>query len=257
MQRPEFSDPGPLSMFLGYGDSQPQISSLEKHGAHLLIIGPTGSGKSVLLKQIAGSLACGSTSNEAIFAFFDFKGNATFSQLSGTRIKFSASDLDPTAAEAALQQIVGHVASRERTLHELGVPDFRAAQLSGSQMPALIIFIDELGALLKAIKSSSALLDSIVAKGRSLGIFLIAANQATFGIPRSLLLNMRQRIALSGTDPIELNQLGFKSKAIDPSQQSSSVLVGSWVKATGEVLDLAFQADFNLEKTFINRHFSV
>lgn len=255
-ERPEFADPGPLSALLGYSNSLPLIASFEKHGAHLLIIGPTGSGKSVLLKQIAASLASGSASAEANFAFIDFKGNATFAHLAGTRVLLSASDLDLASAESALSQIALEIEHREVLLSKLGLSNFQAAQLSGHRIPALFILIDELGALLKACKNSAAILESVASKGRSLGIFIVAANQTTLGIPRTIQLNLRQRIALAGSDPLELHQLGFKARLPDASRPQQNLLIGSWINAVGESQEFTFHSDFNLEKTFINRHFS-
>jgi len=254
--RPEFADPGPLSGLIGYSDSMPVIASFEKHGAHLLIIGPTGSGKSVLLRQIAASMASGSTSSEARFAFIDFKGNATFARLVGNRVLFAASDLDLATANTVLNQLKEVVDGRELLLSELGLSDFQAAHKSGHRIPALFIFIDELGALLKDCRNAGTILETLASKGRSLGMFLVAANQTTFGIPRSIQLNLRQRIALAGTDPLECHQLGFKARMLDPGPRQQNLLVGTWINATGEAKEFTFHSDFNLEKTFINRHFS-
>ncbi len=255
-ERPEFADPGPLSALLGYSNFLPLIASFERHGAHLLIIGPTGSGKSVLLKQIAASLASGSASAEASFVFIDFKGNATFAHLAGTRVLLAASDLDLDSAKSALGRIALEINHREGLLSKLGLSNFQAAQLSGHRLPALFIFIDELGALLKACNNSAAILESVASKGRSLGIFIVAANQTTLGIPRTIQLNLRQRIALAGADPLELHQLGFKARLPDANRPQQNLLFGSWINAVGESQQFTFHSDFDLEKTFINRHFS-
>lgn len=254
--RSEFANPGPLSCLLGYSGGQSLITSFISEGPHLLIVGPTGSGKSVLLKQILGSLASGSAFGEARFAFFDYKGAATFGQLVGNRIDFSVSDLQPDASIAAHDWLNAEMSHREKTLHESHVDNFLYLPKVGKSLPALFVFVDELVALFRASKHAQATLESIVSRGRSLGIFLIAANQAVSGIPRVMQLNMRQRVALAGTDVVELNQLGLSVRSPAVQQNEQSALSGIWVGASNQCRGFIFRPDFNLEKTFINRHFS-
>lgn len=255
--RPEFADPGPLSCLLGYSGGQSLTTSFIADGPHLLIVGPTGSGKSVLLKQVLGSLASGSTYSEARFAFFDYKGAATFGQLLGNRIEFNVSDLQPAASAAALEAIMSEISNRERILHESQIDNFLNLPRVARSLPALFVFVDELGALLRASKNAQMTLESIVSRGRSLGVFLIAANQAVSGIPRVMQLNMRQRVALAGTDAVDLNQLGISARSAHASPVETAALSGVWVGASSLCRSFIFRPDFNLEKTFINRHFSV
>jgi hypothetical protein len=210
-----------------------------------------------LLKQILGSLASGSAYGEARFAFFDYKGAATFGQLVGNRIDFSVSDLQPEASTAALEGLNIEISHRERILHESQVDNFLSLPRVAKSLPALFVFVDELGALFRASKHAQTTLESIVSRGRSLGIFLIAANQAVSGIPRLMQLNMRQRVALAGTDPVDLNQLGISSRLPPATLNEQAALSGVWVGASSQCRSFIFRPDFNLEKTFINRHFSV
>lgn len=256
IDRPEFADPGPLSCLLGYSEGQSLISSFVDDGPHLLIVGPTGSGKSVLLKQILGSLASGTTIRDAKFAFFDYKGGATFGQITGSRVDFNVSDLHPNESTLALEMLSGEVSRRERILHECQIDNIFNLSRVGKSLPALFVFVDEFGALLRASKTAQATFESIVSKGRSLGIFLIVANQAVSGIPRAMQLNMRQRVALGGVDPVDLTQLGISARSIHAPFVEQLTLSGAWIGATGQCRLFTFRPDFNLEKTFINRHFS-
>jgi hypothetical protein len=50
-------------------------------------------------------------------------------------------------------------------------------------------------------------------------VVLVVANQGLSQVPRELLLNLRLRIALSGTDQVELVQLGGQAKKIAQAEQ--------------------------------------
>jgi DNA helicase HerA-like ATPase len=66
-----------------------------------------------------------------------------------------------------------------------------------------------------AIRSGSLAQDAITkiaTKGRSLGVHLLLTTQSLVGLPREVLINLRSRLALAGTDDVELMQLGGKDK---------------------------------------------
>lgn len=256
-ERPEFADAGPGSALLGYTAARPLITSFLRDGPHLLIIGPTGSGKSVLLRQILGSLGAGSVANEAEFALFDFKGGATFGVFSGKRVQCSVSDLDLSASNSALRRLSEEIRRRESLLLARSVDDYRKLASLGDRLCVIYVFVDELAALLKATALGLDVLSEIASKGRSLGFVLIAANQSLAMIPRSMQLNMRQKIALAGTDSLDLSQLGFKSSPPSVHSTAGAALSGSWLDISGSIQEFRFQSDFNLEKTFINRYFLV
>jgi S-DNA-T family DNA segregation ATPase FtsK/SpoIIIE len=89
------------------------------------------------------------------------------------------------------------------------------------QSPRHYIFIDELAAVLADSPLAAAALNIVATRGRSLGIHLVAASQSVQGIPRSMLTNLRVRIALAEADPIDLAQLNLKRPA-----EPASVLPG-------------------------------
>lgn len=257
LNRPEFFDPGEHRALIGYSGLSPLNASFADDGAHLLLIGPTGSGKSVLLKIILSSLACGTDSKDARFGLIDFKGGATFGPIVGQRVEFSASDLTGGLVDAALTQILNQIQLREELLQAHQVDHYLKLNRLGIVVPTLYIFVDEFGELLTAQKESARVFETVAQKGRSLGLILIAANQSLRSIPRSIQLNMRQKIALTGTDPLDMTQLGFRAPA-QPSQQSQiQHLGGVWRNANGAVSDFRFPLHFDLEKTFIKEHFSV
>jgi hypothetical protein len=73
----------------------------------------------------------------------------------------------------------------------------------------IVVVVDEFAAALATGAKAISCLEDVCARGRSLGIHLIAATQSLTGIPRSMLTNLRARIAMASSDPIDLVQLGF------------------------------------------------
>ncbi len=67
-------------------------------------------------------------------------------------------------------------------------------------------------------------LTAVATRGRSLGIHLLVTSQSLVGVPRELLINLRNRLALAGTDEVELLQLGFKQKFAGASRNTKAAL---------------------------------
>jgi S-DNA-T family DNA segregation ATPase FtsK/SpoIIIE len=107
------------------------------------------------------------------------------------------------------QQLV----SRQTALAEVGAENIEAFWRNGRVLHRRIVVIDELGELLRQHPRLAQVLEQIAARGRSLGIHLVVANQSLAGVSRGLLVNLRARIAIGEMEPIDLNQLGFRSKA--------------------------------------------
>jgi energy-coupling factor transporter ATP-binding protein EcfA2 len=185
---------------------------LESGIGHCLIIGPTGSGKSELLKLLLGQVINSNT--QAELTLIDFKGGATFNRYaSNAQVKNLASDIDGHDPEQFWQSIQAEVGRRELSLAAMGVSRIEDLTALGKPMPRHYIFIDELVAALAESPRASGALNAVAARGRSLGIHLVVATQTTQGIPRSMLTNLRAKIALAEADPIELAQLNLKRPA--------------------------------------------
>ena len=191
---------------------------LEAEGVHALIIGPTGSGKSELLKHLLAQKLVPQPSSE--ISLLDFKGGATFSRyakLAG--VVRLATDIDSHNPDELWNGIRAEVGRRELALAAKGAS--RIEDPIMFQMPRHYIFIDELAAALAESPLASAALTMVATRGRSLGIHLVAATQSAQGIPRAMLTNFRVRIALAEADPIDLAQLNLKRPA-----EPASVLSG-------------------------------
>lgn len=196
------SMPGDLCAVLG----EAQGSALEVDLAsapHAFVVGPTGSGKSQLMRILVKSVTNRYLPTEVQLMLVDFKGGglldglglepwlvASLSDLDGDRQRFW------TELHNLLQQ-------RERDVT-------RVTQ-------RLLIIVDELAEVLRD-QSACHALTSVAARGRSLGVHLVLANQGLSGVPRDLLLNLRIRVALAGVDQVELVQLGGKATPLTSGQ---------------------------------------
>ena len=180
-------------------------------GPHLILIGPTGAGKSELLKLMVTSLL-GIGQTDRLFYLIDFKGGATFNRFADDRRVLNvATDLTPGGIGAALLYLQTELDSRERVLALAAHPDIERHLEANHQLPRLFVIIDELSALLKTGALAIETIEAIASRGRSLGVHLIVASQSLSGIPRSVLINLRARIAVGQADQIELLQLGATS----------------------------------------------
>lgn len=177
-------------------------------GPHLILIGPTGAGKSELLKNLVTSLL-GQGQTDRLFYLIDFKGGATFNRFAGDpRVIKVVTDLVEVGLVQDIAWLKEELGARERVLASASHSDIERHLAAGQNMPRLFVVIDELSALLKSGPAALETIDAVASRGRSLGVHLIAASQSLSAIPRSILINLRARIAVGQTDQIELLQLG-------------------------------------------------
>jgi energy-coupling factor transporter ATP-binding protein EcfA2 len=191
----QFQKLSPLSAVIGFNQDELVKVSLEADGPHTIIVGPTGSGKTELLKNVLRDLTQSSPTAE--FVLIDFKGGSGLSQFDG-RARAFVTNQDLDAATNCLEQLKQEL--REREL--------------ASDCQPLVIAIDELAHLLAEVRNAEAVLASIAARGRSAKMHLILTNQNLVGIPRALLSNLKLRILVGQHDPVDAALLGQVSKAI-------------------------------------------
>lgn len=200
-------------------------------GPHLLIVGPTGSGKSECFKLILYSLLNSHSAETLQFYLIDFKGGATFAPLSNTEsVVGFATDLDQFGQSNesggcdCWQDLLEQLETRERLFAKAQVASYEHFLSSGRKehsLARLVVCVDELTAAYQSSPNAARALEALATRGRSLGVHLIAANQTLVGLPRIMLTNFRLRVALGGVDPIELTQLGANSQALKPVDHDS------------------------------------
>jgi S-DNA-T family DNA segregation ATPase FtsK/SpoIIIE len=174
---------------------------------HTLIVGATGSGKSMLLNVVVGELAA---ARDVVCWGVDFKGGAELGPWQACLGRVATTPTDT-------QQLLGAaVAVLDARLAELGRRGLRELTPSRAT-PALVVVIDEHAELVaRCRRPALEAIDSIAKRGRAAAVTLILANQrATMDLLGSEILraNLRVRFCLGVEDPGEVSlALGLDTK---------------------------------------------
>jgi hypothetical protein len=183
-----------------------RIFNLDEGAGHLLVIGPTGAGKSELIHLVIASL------DESVpLAVADYKGGAVLTELPW--VSRATSDIETTEQQQRFwQSLLDELAVREQLLREQGVSNWTASETLGLGEARMLVIVDEAVAAIRSGSLAQDTITKIATKGRSLGVHLLLTTQSLVGLPREVLINLRSRLALAGTDDVELMQLGGKDK---------------------------------------------
>ena len=175
---------------------------------HTLIVGPTGSGKTVLLLRILQD--CLRISNLRVW-FFDFK-NSPMEALAELEIEHPSQLVACSSADAA---------KLSQTWAELfqGL-NWQGARPNRPDAVCDLVIVDELAAALEQPETRNSILQ-LAGQGRSAGVRLVCASQSTSGIPRSLLANLMNRIVVGQLDQAELLMLSSRSDSLHASKWSA------------------------------------
>jgi DNA helicase HerA-like ATPase len=194
-----------IQALVGFDGNGEVRFDLAADGPHLFVIGPTGSGKSRWLEMYLSSMI--STHAEIDYWLADFKGGATLGHFAPHQncIAFTTDLEDSREFWAVLTEFV-HL--REIEFAKLGISRIEQSQNQRRQ----VVVVDELIPALRSGSLSASAIEAIATRGRSLGIHLIAASQATSGMGRILLTNLRAKLILAGTDAVDMAQLGVTEK---------------------------------------------
>lgn len=226
-----------LSTPIGIGEDGSQVtldlkeSAEDGMGPHGLIVGATGSGKSELLRTLVTGLAVGHSPDDLAMVLVDFKGGATFGELS--RLPHTAGmitniERDLTLVDRMHEALFGELERRQRLLQDAGnfdrVRDYQehrrehiasrgpaGAAAPGPALPplpSLLVIIDEFGELLAHKPDFIDLFVSMGRTGRSLGVHLLLATQRLeTGRIRGLESHLRYRICLRTFSPEESQEV--------------------------------------------------
>lgn len=191
------SSPGPsLRADFLVGEQGCVDIDLVRDGAHSLVSGTTGSGKSELLISWITSLCSRYSSDELGVLGLDFKGGSTFARLQELpQCRGVVTDLDGAEAVRVAQSLTAEVRRREHVLRSASVRDI--ADLPAGTLSRLVVIIDEFQALVQSHPELLEIVVDLAARGRSLGIHLVLCSQrATGTFPDALLANCSVRLAL-------------------------------------------------------------
>lgn len=170
------------------------------HGPHGLLVGATGSGKSVLLRTIVTGLAARHAVRDLQLLLFDYKGGAAFDGLAG--LPHVAGVVTNLSADAGLPARVGisleaELERRQRLLRDAGADSRDTLVEAGGELATLVVVVDEAGELLGAEPQLAEVLGRIGRVGRSLGVHLLVSTQRfDQGRLRSLDAHLRYRVCL-------------------------------------------------------------
>lgn len=172
---------------------EPVELDLVRDGPHAVVGGTTGSGKSALLTAWVLALAAAHAVERLQLLLVDCKGGAAFDALRDLpQVAGVVTDLDPAGATRAIAGLTAELVRRERALREAAAPDVAATDL-----PRLVIVVDEFRTLLERAPGLADVFVDIGARGRSLGVHLILCTQRPAGaLGTELLANCGLRIAL-------------------------------------------------------------
>ena len=212
---------GKLVSWIGANESKELVLDLVTDGPHLIVVGPTGSGKSEFLRMLLTSLRA---TQDFKLALFDYKGGAALEEFAEDSIGL-ATDLDQESQLALFALLANELAERERLFASAKCSSIETYVAAGNKLARLVVVVDEFVAALASGPKALATIEDIAARGRSLGVHLVAASQSLSGISRAMLTNLRARVVMHSSDPIDMVQLG-----INPGKHKSINLAG-WASA--------------------------
>ncbi len=192
-------------------------------GPHAIVTGTTGTGKSELLVTWVTAMARRAGPDRVSFVLADFKGGTAFDPLRELpQVAAVITDLDEEGARRGVSSLTAELRRREAVLAAAGARD-----VAGTDLPRLVIVVDEFAALLQEHPDLGAVFTDIAARGRALGMHLIVGTQRAAGVIRdALAANCPLRLSLRVSDPADSRLvLGTQDAAELPGGPSSRGLV--------------------------------
>lgn len=170
---------------LGEGEGGKLFSlSLHRHCSHGLVAGMTGSGKSELLISWLLSIACNYHPEDVSFVVIDYKGGSTAYALEKLPHVCGIITDVGSGIDRCMQSLEYELQRREDIFASVGAKDIKE-YIKGHHkgefqeaVPRLLIVFDEFKELIKERPVVKKMVDSIAAKGSSLGVHLILATQS-------------------------------------------------------------------------------
>lgn len=149
---------------------------------HAMLIGTTGSGKSIFLQSLVLATAHQHSPAEINFLFMDFKaGAAELKKISDLpHVVGMITDLNPTLADRALKALENELERRKNIFDQANnitdIWDFNA-RYPDKALPHLLVVIDEFAEGIKILPDLVERLKSLGRQGRAFGMYFLLANQ--------------------------------------------------------------------------------
>ncbi len=192
---------------------------------HSLVAGATGSGKSVLLRNIVAAICLAQKPDEVQVTLIDAKGGLDFNCLYPLPhvLDHEGSKLvdDPDIALELLQQINEEMDDRYSLFKKHAVDNLKSyRRKTGEKLPIRWIIFDEFGIWVQDDdfrKAIEPLINTLAKKARAAGIFLVLADQRPDNrdFPMQTRSNLSNRLALKvadkGTSKIALEEEGAEN----------------------------------------------
>ncbi|MCG3146418.1 MAG: ESX secretion system protein EccC [Gammaproteobacteria bacterium] len=166
---------------------------------HTILVGTTGSGKSEFMKSLVLSAAWKYSPNLLNFFFMDFKGGAAFNVLKDLpHVVGVVTNLSPQLVERGLDALEAEFDRRQKRFAEAAVANIWAynEKFPQTPIPHLMLLLDEFARGMSDFQRLPEMLDKLVRIGRSLGVYLLLANQDVNSAVDRLLNNVGWHIAL-------------------------------------------------------------
>lgn len=177
-------------------------------GAHAMLAGMQGTGKSILLQSIVLSIVATHSPADVNILLADFKGGA--SELSKLRhlphVVGFITDLNASLSERCRIALESEITRRKNILQQAGdalgkgkaLPDIWAynAVCKGDPLPQLIVVLDEFAQGLKLNDLFRTTIDTIAAQGRALGMHLFLSTQRPADFDEKIRANIDYRLCL-------------------------------------------------------------
>lgn len=166
---------------------------------HTILVGTTGSGKSEFMKTLALSAAWKYSPRLLNFFFMDFKGGAAFNVLKDLpHVVGVVTNLSPQLVERGLDALQAEFDRRQKRFAEAAVSNIWSynEKFPQASIPHLMLMLDEFARGMSDFQRLPEMLDKLVRIGRSLGVYLLLANQDVNSAVDRLLNNVGWHIAL-------------------------------------------------------------
>lgn len=166
---------------------------------HTLLVGTTGSGKSEFMKSLVLSAAYKYSPRQLNFFFMDFKGGAAFSILKDLpHVVGVVTNLRPQLVERGLSALEAEFERRQKRFADAAASNIWAynEKYPETPIPHLMLLLDEFARGMSDFPRLPEMLDKLVRIGRSLGVYLLLANQDVNSQVDHLLNNVGWHIAL-------------------------------------------------------------